>query len=102
MFTTLVVVLGVAILLASLVANVLLYKAGERQMLKADLYEEMYKDIVLRTKGRIMETYLQMKQLDDKDMFSKDDDVGIAFREILSILQELNEITQEEEPKQGE
>lgn len=102
MFTILVVVLGVAILIASIIANALLYKAGERQMLKADLYEEMYKDIVLRTKGRIMETYLQMKQLDDKDMFSKDDDVGIAFKEILSILQELNEITQEEEPKQGE
>jgi hypothetical protein len=102
MFTILVVVLGVVILLTSLIANVLLYKAGERQMLKADLYEEMYKDIVLRTKGRIMETYLQMKQLDDKEIFSKDDDVGIAFKEILSILQELNEITQEEESKQGE
>ena len=101
MFITLVVVLGV-ILLTSLIANVLLYKAGERQMNKSDLYEEMYKDIVLRTKGRIMETYLQMKQLDDKEMFSKDDDVGVSFKEILSILQELNEITQEEEPKQRE
>lgn len=97
MFTILVVVLGVAILIASFVTNVLLYKAGERQMLKADLYEEMYKDIVIRTKGRIMETYLQMKQLDDKDMFSKDDDVGKSFESILNILQELNNITQEEE-----
>ena len=106
MFTIFVVVLGVVILLTSLITNVLLYKAGERQMIKADLYEEMYKDIVLRTKGRILETYLQMKSLDNTNgvegTFSKDDEVGVAFKEILSILQELNEITQEEEPKQGE
>lgn len=107
MLITITVVLGVTILLVSLVANVLLYKAGERQMNKADIYEEMHKDIVLRTKGRILETFLQMKQLDNvngnEGVFSKDDEVGIAFREILAILQELNEITQEEEPpKQGE
>jgi len=103
MLITIVVVLGVTILLVSLVANVLLYKAGERQMNKADIYEEMYKDVVLRTKGRIMETYIQMKSLDDREIFSKDDEVGASFKEILAILQELNEITQEEEPpKQGE
>lgn len=96
MLITILVVLGVIISL-SLTANVFLYRAGLRQLNRADLYEQMYNDIVLRTKGRIEETYVQMKQLDDKQMFSKDDDVGVSFREILSILQELNEITQEEE-----
>ena len=90
------VVLGVIILLLSLISNILFYKAAERQMIKADLYEEMYNDIVLRTKGRIEETYLQMKQLDDREIFSKDDEVGLSYQQILEILQELNEITQEE------
>ena len=93
------VVLGM-LLLASLIANVLLYKAGLRQMAKADIYEEMYQDVVLKTKARIEETYVQMKQLDNvngnEGVFSKDDEVGVAFRQILAILQELNEITQEE------
>ena len=99
MLITILVLLGV-LLLASLTANVFLYRAGLRQLARADLYEEMYNDIVLKTKGRIEETYIQMKQLDDKQMFSKDDDVGVAFQEILSILAELNEITQEEQPIQ--
>jgi len=96
----LVVVLGV-VSLASLTANALLYKAAERQMNKADTYEDMYQQLVLRMKDRVLETYIRMKQLDNVDgiegIFSKDDQVGVTFKEILSILQELNEITQEEE-----
>lgn len=95
MLITILVLLGL-LAIASLITNVFLYRAGLRQMNRADLYEEMYNDIVLRTKGRIEETYLQMKQLDDKQMFSKDDDVGVAFQEILSILAEFNSITQEQ------
>lgn len=95
-----VVVLGV-LLLASLTANALLYKAAERQMSKADTYEEMYQQVVLRMKDRVLQTYVKMKQLDNvngnEGVFSKDDEVGVAFKEVLETLQELNEITQEEE-----
>jgi len=90
------VVLGV-LLSASLAANILLWIAGNRQMIKSDIYEQMYNDVVIRMKERIMNTYVQMKQLDDKAMFSKDDEVGVSFQQILEILQELNELTQEEE-----
>lgn len=95
MFITILIVLGV-LLLASLYGNYRLFKAGENHLERADEYESMYQDIVLRTKNRIEETYVQMKQLDDKEMFSKDDDVGSSFKQILAILQELNEITKEE------
>jgi len=91
-----VIVLGV-VSVASLIANVLLYKAGERQLDRADQYEQLYREFVTSTKEQTLQTYLQMKQLDDKQMFSKDDDVGSAFREILDLLQKLNEVTQEEE-----
>jgi|ERR1035437_2568 hypothetical protein len=90
------VVLGV-LLSASIVTNILLWIAGDRQMTKSDIYEQMYNDIVIRMKERIMNTYVQMKQLDDKAMFSKDDEVGVSFQQILEILQELNKLTQEEE-----
>jgi len=90
------VILGV-LLTASLAANILLWIASNRQLNKAELYEQMYTNIVFRMKDRIMNTYVQMKQLDDKAIFSKDDEVGQSFENILSILQELNELTQEEE-----
>lgn len=105
MFIIITVVLSVA-LLASLITNILLWKAGERQMIKADEYESMYADIVLKTKNRVLETYLQMKQLDNvngnEGVFSKDDEVGIAFRQMLEILEEFNKLTEEDIPKEGE
>ena len=101
MLIIILVLLGV-LSVVSLVANVFLYKAGLRQLSRADIYEEIYNDVVLKTKGRIEETYVQMKQLDNvngvEGVFSKDDEVGLAFKEILSILQELNQITQEDKP----
>ena len=66
-------------------------------MNRADAYDQMYQDTVLKIKDRILTTYVSMKQLDDKEIFSKDDEVGQSFENILSILQELNELTQEEE-----
>jgi hypothetical protein len=101
MLITILVLLGL-LSLASLATNVFLYKAGLRQLTRADVYEEMYNDIVLKMKYRIEETYVQMKQLDNvngvEGVFSKDDEVGASFKEILSVLAELNEITQEEKP----
>lgn len=105
MFIIITGVLGVA-LLASLIANVLLWKAGERQMIKADEYEAMYADIVLKTKNRVLETYLQMKQLDNvngnEGVFSKDDEVGISFKQMLEILEELNKLIDEDAKNERE
>lgn len=82
--------------IASLTANVLFYKAADRQLERGDLYEQLYSTFVADAKEQTLQTYLKMKQLDDKQIFSKDDDVGVAFREILDLLQKLNEATQEE------
>ena len=95
MLITIVVVLGV-ISLISLSTNVLLYITAMRHMNRADAYDQMYQDIILRMKDKILTTYVSMKQLDDKSIFSKDDEVGQSFENILSILQELNELIQEE------
>ncbi len=96
MLLVIVITFGVLFFI-SLIANVMFYKAGARQLERAELYEQMYQQFVTSTKEQILQTYLQMKQLDDKQMFSKDDDVGKSFRDILDILQELNDITQNEE-----
>lgn len=101
MLTVILVIVFGVVSLASLTANFLLYKAAERQMNKADAYESMYQQVVLRMKDRVLQTYVKMKNLDNVDgvegVFSKDDQVGVAFKEVLDTLQELNELTQEEE-----
>lgn len=100
MLIVVVITLGVA-LIASLIGNALLYKAADRQLERADLYEQMYQDFVLEMKEKTLQTYVQMKQLDNvngvEGLFSKDDDVGVSFREILNLLQTLNEVTQQGE-----
>jgi len=96
MLIIVVIVLSV-VLIASLIANALLYKAADRQLERADLYEQMYQDFTLDMKDKTLQTYVQMKELDDRGVFSKDDEVGLAFKEILNLLQILNEATQEKE-----
>ena len=79
MLITIAVVLGV-ISITSLIANVLLYTVAMRHMNRADIYNQMYQDIVLKIKDRILTTYVSMKQLDEKVIFSKDDEVGFWFK----------------------
>lgn len=90
-----VIALGV-LLIVSLIANILFYQAADRQLQRAEEYERLYQTFVNDIKERTLQTYLHMQQLDDKQIFSKDDEVGLAFREILDTLQKLNEVTQEE------
>ena len=95
MLITITVVLGV-ISIASLIANILLYIAAMRHMNRADAYEQMYQDTILKIKDRILTTYVSMKQLDDKEIFSKDDEVGSVFQEMVELVDILDEKTTRE------
>lgn len=85
-------------LIASIVVNVLLYKAGVRQLTVNELLEEdsvLLQKWVEEFKADVLKTFAHMKLLDDKQMFEKDDDVGIVFRDMMELIQKLNERTQE-------
>ena len=41
---------------------------------------------------RIQSTYDKMKEIDNKEMFEKDDDVGVIFSEMYNLITDLNEI----------
>lgn len=87
-------------LIASIVVNILLYKAGVRQLSVNEILEEdnaLLQKWVEEFKGDVLKTYAHMNLLDDKQMFSKDDDVGIVFRDMVELIQKLNERTQETE-----
>ena len=85
-------------LTASIIVNVLLYKAGVRQLTVNELLEEdndFLQKWVEEFKVDVLKTFAHMKLLDDKQMFEKDDDVGIVFRDMMELIQKLNERTQE-------
>lgn len=88
---TIAVILLTVFLVASLVANILLFKAGERQL----AINEIYRQWIREWREEVFKTYAHMKMLDDKEMFSKDDDVGMAFKEMITVIESLNSRTTE-------
>ena len=99
MLITVTIILSLC-LVASLVANVLLYKAGIRQLTANEILEENIK--VLETwisdfRADVLKTYAHVKLIDDNQMVEKDDDVGIVFRDLNDLIAKLNERTQETE-----
>ena len=87
-----IIVLLTVLLIASTVVNVLLFRAGERQLAVNATYLQWIKDC----RTEVFKTYAHMKMLDDKEMFSKDDEVGMAFTDMVTVLEDLNSKVQEE------
>lgn len=54
---------------------------------KMDIYEEW----IVRFRTQIEYVYTRMKEVDDRNLFDKDDDVGFVFTELLRITQEFDE-----------
>ena len=54
---------------------------------KIDIYEGW----IVEFKDDVNDVYLQIKDIDDKHIFEKDDDVGSTFSDLYLILQKLNQ-----------
>ena len=74
----------------SLILNVI-FIIGIRNLIKQN---EEYEDIVINTKLEILnkvETALQqMRDLDNREVFEKDDEVGATFQQLKNIIEDLN------------
>jgi len=90
MLIFLVILLSV-LLTMSIVANVLLWKAGVRQLAISELYANWISD----WREQVFKVWAHMKLLDDKQMFEKDDDVGVVFQDMKILIQSLNDRTEE-------
>ena len=90
MLIFLVILLSV-LLTASVVANVLLWRAGERQLVINEIYANWISD----WREQVFKVWAHMKLLDDKQMFEKDDDVGVVFQDMKILIQSLNDRTEE-------
>ena len=79
------------LLTTSVVGNILLWKAGERQL----VLKELYISWISEWRAEVLKTYSHMKLLDDKQLFEKDDDVGILWDDIKDLIKNLNDKTEE-------
>lgn len=75
-----------------------MYKALSAQLKKIKTYEQLNVESdewIESVRNAVRVTYVQMKKLDEKDIFFKDDEVGVVFSELLNLLKRLNDRIQE-------
>ena len=68
-----------------------MFRAAERQSVINDLYEEWIEE----WRDEVFKVWAHMKLLDDKQMFEKDDDVGVVFKDMMALIQNINDRTEE-------
>ena len=99
------VILLSVLLTASIIGIILLWKAGERQMTENDFLNQNinhYIEWITDWRAQVLRTWAHMQMLDDKQMFEKDDEVGVVFQDIKTLIKSLNDRTQEETTEEGE
>lgn len=73
----------------SVVINIVLL-IGVRNLLKQN---EQFEDNLTEVRGRIINTLEKMRDLDNREVFEKDDEVGVTFSELKKLIEDLtNEI----------
>ena len=78
------------LLTASICANIFLGYALDINLDKIETYQNWLSDI----KKELSVTYSKLKDLDNKQMFEKDDDVGFVFSEMVKLIEKLKERTE--------
>jgi competence protein ComGC len=74
------------ILLVSFLFNIILL-IGVRNLLKQN---EQFEDNLTEVRGRIANTLTKMRELDNRQVFEKDDEVGVTFSELKKLTEDLN------------
>jgi len=79
--TTYNIVIGISVVL-----NIVLL-IGVRNLLKQN---EQFEDRLFEIRTRIGNTLQKMRELDNREVFEKDDEVGVTFSELKKLTEELN------------
>lgn len=88
-----IIVLLSLLLIASIIGDILLFNNAEFWRLSNEQNENRIVQLKLLTE----KVYQDLKELDNKEMFQKDDEVGVVFRDIVDIIKWYNEIVQNDE-----
>ena len=93
MFTDIITTNGVIIISISVLINIILL-VGVRNLLKQnEQLEDRLVNLIGDVRTRVSNSLENMRRLDNREVFEKDDEVGVSFDEIKKIIEELdNEI----------
>lgn len=90
MFTDIITTNGVIIISISVILNLVLL-IGVRNLLRQnEQLEDRLVNLVQDVRTRVSTALENMKSIDNREMFEKDDEVGITFNEIKKIVEELD------------
>lgn len=62
---------------------------------------DKYEEWVVLLNNKLHSTYIRLKNIDDRQMFEKDDDVGFVFNDILQLIKEIDEKTEQQEEQEN-
>ena len=80
---------NIIILISALLNLILLI--GVRNLLKqTEQLEDRLISSINEVRGRIENTLKKMKDIDNRDAFEKDDEVGVTFQELKKLIEDLN------------
>ena len=90
MFTDIITTNGVIIISISVILNLVLL-IGVRNLLRQnEQLEDRMVTLIGDVRNRISSALENMRSLDNREMFEKDDEVGVTFNEIKKIVEELD------------
>lgn len=83
------------LLLISLLINIFLFISLKKSFVQIDILEDWLIDF----KQLVNNTYKKLKNIDERGMFEKDDEVGIIFNNMLDIIELTNKRIQIDDEK---
>jgi hypothetical protein len=84
-FTTYNIIIGISVLL-----NLILL-IGVRNLLKQnEQLEDRLVETTQSVREKVSNALTQMRSLDNREVFEKDDEVGVTFQELKKVVEELN------------
>jgi HPt (histidine-containing phosphotransfer) domain-containing protein len=79
------------LLIISVIANIVL-SIGIRNLIKQnEELEDTLIEVVEGTRTRVETALQQMKDIDNRQVFEKDDEVGATFEQLKNIIEDLNQ-----------
>jgi competence protein ComGC len=85
LFTTYNIIIGISVII-----NVILL-VGVRNLLKQnEQLEDRLVETTQSVREKVSNALTQMRSLDNREVFEKDDEVGVTFQELKKVVEELN------------
>lgn len=86
LLTTYNIVIGVSVLI-----NFILIIGVRNLLIQNEQLEDKVVTTISEIRGRIGNSLQKMRELDNRQVFEKDDEVGVTFSELKKIVEDLNE-----------